>query len=257
MKIAALQTEIVWEDPEANFARLAPKLAEAAAVGARLVVLPEMYACGFSMNTAAIAEDPEGPSVAFLREQARAHGVWILGTVPERATPTAERPANTLVLAGPAGEVHRYRKRHPFSFADEHLHYVAGDDDLTVTIDGVRITTMICYDLRFADDFWALAERTDLYVVVANWPSRRREHWKTLLRARSIENQAWVVGLNRVGEGGGVEYSGDSMVLDPWGEIVASASRDEVMLVAEVDPARVADAREKFPVLRDRRPRRA
>ena len=102
----------------------------------------------------------------------------------------------------------------------------------------------------------ALAETTDLYVVVANWPAKRREHWRTLLRARAIENQAWVVGLNRVGEGGGIVYSGDSMIIDPWGEIVCSASRDPIMLLADIDVERVREARTKFPVLQDRRARR-
>jgi len=253
MLLAALQTDIVWEDPEANFERLRPQLAQAAACGARLIVLPEMYACGFSMNTAAIAEPPGGPSVAFLIEQARSLGVWLCGSVPEQPELGASKPANTLILAGPAGELHRYRKRHPFSFADEHLHYVAGDATLTVEIEGVWVSPFVCYDLRFADDFWALADRTDLYLVIANWPERRREHWKTLLRARAIENQAWVVGLNRVGEGKGVAYSGDSSIIDPWGEIVVSASRDATMLLADIDPTRVADARQKFPVLLDRR----
>ena len=256
MIVAALQTDIVWEDPQANFKALRHKLAEAAAVGARLVVLPEMYACGFTMNTDVIAEPPGGPSVEFLLEQARDLGVWICGSVPELATPDAERPSNTLVLAGPGGEQHRYRKRHPFTFANEHAHYIAGDSNLTVELDGLRVTTMICYDLRFADDFWALAESTDAYVVVANWPAKRREHWQTLLRARAIENQAWVIGLNRVGEGGGIEYSGDSMIIDPWGEIVCSASRDPAMLLADVDVERVREARTKFPVLQDRRTRR-
>ena len=255
MIIAALQTSIVWEDAQANFTRLRPKLAEAAAVGARLVVLPEMYSYGFSMNTAAIAEPPDGPSVSFLVEQARDLGVWICGSIPERPSEAAERPANTLVLAGPGGELHRYRKRHPFTFANEHAHYLAGDADLTVEIEGLRVSTAICYDLRFADDFWALAESTDLYVIVANWPSKRREHWQTLLRARAIENQAWVIGLNRVGEGGGIDYSGDSMIIDPWGEVVCSASRDEIMLLANIDVERVREARTKFPVLQDRRHR--
>jgi predicted amidohydrolase len=255
MIVAALQTDIVWEDPEANFARLIPKLREAASVGAKLIVLPEMFAYGFSMNTAAIAEPPDGPSFQFLTKHARELGVWICGSAPERVTVDAERPANTLILAGPNGELHRYRKRHPFSFANEHTHYAAGDDDLTVEIDGLRVTTLICYDLRFANDFWALADRTDVFVVVANWPNRRREHWQTLLRARAIENQAWVVGLNRVGEGAGVEYTGDSMIIDPWGEVVTAASKDEAMLLANVDAERVREARSKFPVARDRRPR--
>lgn len=254
MLVAALQTEIVWEQPQANFERLRPKLAAAAAAGARLVVLPEMYACGFSMNTSAIAEPPAGPSVAFLREQAAQLGLWVCGSVPERAHASDERPANALVFAGPEGELHRYRKRHPFTFAKEHEHYAAGEETLTRTLEGVRVSAFVCYDLRFATDFWALAPDTDLYVVVANWPQKRREHWRTLLRARAIENQAWVVGLNRVGEGGGIVYSGDSMIIDPWGEVVSAASRDETMLLANIDPERVAEARRKFPVLADRRP---
>jgi len=254
MRLAALQTEIVWEHPQANFERLEPKLRAAVAAGAKLIVLPEMFACGFSMNTSAITEPPEGPSVAFLRDRAVEHGAWICGSIPERPEPGAERPANTFVFAGPGGELFRYRKRHPFTFANEHEHYSAGHELVTRTIGDVRVSPFVCYDLRFADDFWSLAERTDLYLVVANWPKKRRAHWTTLLRARAIENQAWVVGLNRVGEGGGIEYAGDSMIVDPWGEVVCAATRDETMLLADIDPTRVREARSKFPVLPDRRP---
>jgi predicted amidohydrolase len=256
LRVAAIQTDIVWEQPSVNFERLAGKLRTAASAGARLLVLPEMYSYGFSMATDRIAEPPDGPSVAFLREQAMALGVWVCGSVPERNQPNAARPSNTLVLAQPDGNLHRYRKRHPFSFAKEHEHYRAGDELVTVEIEGLRTSLFICYDLRFADDFWELATRTDLYLVVANWPQRRREHWQTLLRARAIENQAWVVGVNRVGEGGDLVYSGDSTIIDPWGEIIATASRDEITLFADIDAARVLDARSKFPVLEDRRPRR-
>jgi predicted amidohydrolase len=252
-RVAAIQTDIVWEQPSANFERLAVKLRTAAGAGARLLVLPEMYSYGFSMATERIAEPPDGPSVMFLREQAMSLGVWVCGTVPERNQIDAARPSNTFVLAQPDGTLHRYRKRHPFSFAKEHEHYIAGDDMLTVDIEGVRTSTFVCYDLRFADDFWNLATRTDLYLVVANWPQRRREHWQTLLRARAIENQAWVVGVNRVGEGGDLVYSGDSMIIDPWGEVIVTASRDEVTLMADIDAERVVDARTKFPVLADRR----
>lgn len=260
LRVAAIQTDIVWEQPSANFERLAVKLRTAASAGARLLVLPEMYSYGFSMATDRIAEPHDGPSVAFLREQAMTLGVWVCGTLPERpaADPSGDaRPSNTFVLAQPDGELHRYRKRHPFSFANEHEHYLAGDGLLTVDIEGVRTSPFICYDLRFADDFWELATRTDLYLVVANWPQRRREHWQTLLRARAIENQAWVIGVNRVGEGGELAYSGDSMIIDPWGEVIVAASRDETTLIADVDAERVADARTRFPVLADRRPRRA
>jgi predicted amidohydrolase len=253
LRVAAIQTDIVWENPSANFERLETKLRTAATAGARLLVLPEMFSCGFSMATERVAEPPDGPSVAFLREQAKSLGVWVCGSVPERSEPDAKRPSNTLVLAQPDGKLHRYRKRHPFSFGKEHEHYLAGDDMLTVEIEGLRVSTFVCYDLRFADDFWNLATRTDAYVVVANWPQRRREHWQTLLRARAIENQAWMIAVNRVGEGGDQVYSGDSTIIDPWGEIIATASRDEVTLFADVDVERVTDARSKFPVLADRR----
>lgn len=252
MKIAAIQSDIAWEDPEANFTRLRPWVAAAAAAGARLVVLPEMFACGFSMTTAKIAEPPGGPSTRFLEHQARQHDLWICGSVPE--VPLGEaKPYNTLVLASPHGQVVRYRKIHPFSFAREDEHYGAGTDHITVDVDGLRCTLFVCYDLRFADEFWGRAEQTDAYVVVANWPERRRHHWTTLLQARAIENQAYVVGVNRVGHGNGLDYSGDSRIVDPWGEVLAAAAGGETMVLADVRPEVVRDARERFPVLKDRR----
>src|SRR5688572_7491229 len=116
MRVAAIQSDIVWEDPPANFERLRPWLAAAAAAGARLVALPEMFACGFSMKAERVREPEGGPSARFLEEQARANGLWLCGSIPE-LPPGARRPFNTLVLAGPRGQVHRYRKIHPFSFA--------------------------------------------------------------------------------------------------------------------------------------------
>lgn len=253
MRVAAIQSDIVWERPEETCARLEPWIARAAAAGARLVALPEMFACGFSMETARIAEPVDGPTASFLSDQARRHGLWLGGSLPERSR-DAQRPANTFVLAGPGGEQHRYRKLHPFSYAGEHQHYRAGDMPLTVEVEGLRVTPFICYDLRFANVFWDAATGTDLFLVVANWPRPRREHWRTLLRARAIENQAWVVGVNRVGEGGGLEYAGDSAVVDPMGVVVAEASEQEALLVADVTPEAVRHTREAFPFLRDRRP---
>ncbi|HET6584244.1 MAG TPA: carbon-nitrogen family hydrolase [Nannocystaceae bacterium] len=252
MRVAGIQLDTAWEDPRASFERARPWIAAARGAGARLVVLPEMYAVGFSMATDRIAEPVDGPSTAFLREQARAHGLWICGSVPERPE-GATRPFNTLVLAAPDGAVHRYRKIHPFTFAREHESYDAGSSFTTVDVEGVRCTLFVCYDLRFADEFWQNATTTDCYVVVANWPARRRHHWTTLLQARAIENQAYVVGVNRVGIGGELEYSGDSRIVDPWGELVATAAMGETMVIADVDPAVVAEARAKFPFLRDRR----
>ncbi|HEX5588082.1 MAG TPA: carbon-nitrogen family hydrolase [Acidimicrobiia bacterium] len=253
MRVAAIQHDVVWEDPPATFELVAPLLAQAAAEGARLAVLTEMYATGFSMDTDRIAESPDGPSVGFLAEQAARHDMWVCGTVPERGA-SGELPANTLVLAAPGGKVFRYRKIHPFSYSGEHERYRAGDEFVTVDVEGVRCSLFVCYDLRFADEFWAVAPGTDCYVVPANWPAKRREHWRTLLRARAIENQAYVVGANRVGEGGGLEYMGDSAIIGPFGEeLVDGGEIGEAVLVAEVDPAHVADVRARYPFLADRR----
>ena len=253
MRVAGLQLDIAWEQPEVNYARIRPWLAVAKSAGAGLVVLPEMFPCGFSMAPERVAEDQGGPSTRFLLDEARTHGLYLAGSVPERAEGAA-KPYNTLLLAGPDGSLVRYRKIHPFTFATENKHYGAGDTHVTVTVLGVRLTLFVCYDLRFANEFWATAPDTDAYLVVANWPERRRDHWTTLLHARAIENQAYVVGINRVGEGDGLVYKGDSRIVDPWGEAIATAASKETLLLADVDPAVVRHARESFPVLRDRRP---
>lgn len=252
MKVAAIQHDIVWEDPSANFARLAVMLDAAAEQGARLAVLTEMYSTGFSMDTDRIAEPLGGPSTQFLVEQARTHGMWVCGSLPERSEDHA-LPYNQLVLAAPDGVVHRYAKIHPFTYAREQDHFAAGAQRVTVDIEGLRTSLFVCYDLRFADEFWPLADATDCYVVVANWPEKRREHWRALLRARAIENQAYVIGVNRVGRGGQLDYVGDSVVIDPLGEAREAPSGEEHVLVAEVDAARVTEVREHFPFLQDRR----
>ena len=251
MKVAAVQHDIVWEDPDANFAHLAPLVAAAAAQGARLVVLTEMFATGFSMAAGRIAEPTGGPSSAFLAACAAEHGVWVCGSIPERRD--GGRPCNQLVLAAPDGSAHRYAKIHPFSYAGEHEHYEAGTTTLTVDVEGVRVSPFVCYDLRFPEELRDVAEATDLYVVVANWPAPRRRHWQVLLQARAIENQAYVVGVNRVGRGDGLDYAGDSMIVDPMGEVLASAAGGEAVLVADVDPAVVDDVRTSLPFLADRR----
>lgn len=252
MRIAAFQSDIVWEDPQANFEHLRPWVRTAAEAGARLLALPEMYSHGFSMATDRISEPPGGPSSTFLQEQAQEHDIWLAGSVPEKAA-GADRPHNTLLLAGPGGELHRYQKIHPFSYAGEHKNYRAGENFVTVDLEGLRLTLFVCYDLRFADEFWATAEQTDAYLVVANWPEPRRHHWTTLLAARAIENQAYVVGVNRVGTDKKLRYTGDSRILDPMGNILASASLGESLLLAEVDPEVVRETRASFPFAQDRR----
>jgi len=251
MKVAAIQHDIAWEDRAATLDQLGPLVDAAAAAGARLVVLTEMFAVGFTMDTDRVAEEPGGPTTEWLLEQARRHGLWICGSLPERAG--SDRPANQLVLASPSGELRRYAKIHPFSYSGEEKHFAKGGELVTVDIEGTRTSLFICYDLRFADAFWRLAPDTDLYVVPANWPESRRHHWRSLLVARAIENQAYVVGVNRVGTGGRLDYAGDSCIVDPMGEVLASAARVETVLVADVDPAFVVATRNRFPFLADRR----
>ena len=251
MKVAAVQHDIVWADRDANFAALAPLVREAAGNGARLVVLSEMFSTGFVVDRDDIGEEVGGPSSAFLSSMATELGVWVCGSCPEVADGDP-RPYNSLVLATPDGSQHRYSKIHPFTYGGEDRHFRAGDSHVTVDIDGVRTSLFVCYDLRFADEFWALATVTDLYVVPANWPVSRREHWMSLLRARAIENQAWVVGVNRVGTGGNLDYVGDSRIIDPLGnETVAGEGR--CITYAEVTAESVAQTRARFPFLQDRR----
>jgi predicted amidohydrolase len=251
VRVAAIQHDIVWEDAAATREHVRPLIAQAAAASARLIVLTEMYATGFSMHPERVGEDEGGPNEQFLRDCAAAHDAYLIASVAQRAADGKFR--NNAIVAGPDGSVQRYAKIHPFSYAGEHEHYAAGDQHLTVDVDGIRITVFVCYDLRFADEFWARADDTDLYVVVANWPETRREHWRALLRARAIENQAYVVGVNRVGLAKTVEHLGDSAILDPMGRTLAEASMGESVLAAEVDAQEVAAVRKRFPFLVDRR----
>lgn len=256
MKVAAIQHDIVWCDRAANFERLAPRIAAAADQGARFVVLSETFSTGFAVESEEFAEPENGPSSEFLRDTAVRHGIWLAGSCPEIPVDSPSddrRPANTLVLADPSGAVHRYRKIHPFTFGGEDRHVRPGTELVTVDVDDLRVSLFVCYDLRFSDEFWQLALDTDLYLIPANWPSSRRDHWITLLRARAIENQAYVIGCNRVGEGGGLSYSGDSLIVDPFGEILADGPNEECTLFADVSRDRVVEVRDRFRFLPDRR----
>ena len=167
---------------------------------------------------------------------------------PGRRAGDDRRPHNSFVLAAPDGTVHRYRKIHPFSYGGEEKYFRPGTDFVTVDIDGLRVSLFVCYDLRFADEFWQLARDTDVYLVPANWPAKRRLAWTTLLQARAIENQAYVVGVNRVGDGGGIAYCGDSRIVDPLGELLATAAHTESILLADVSAATVARHPRPLPV---------
>ncbi|MEX0879717.1 MAG: carbon-nitrogen family hydrolase [Thermoanaerobaculia bacterium] len=251
MRIALVQMDLAWEDVAENHRRARRHLEEAKEQGARLALLPEMFCTGFSMDSDRIAQPPGGESETFLRATARELAMWILASIPEAGQP---RPRNMAILAAPDGSATRYAKIHPFTYGGEDRVYTGGDRIVTVAVEGVRVTPFVCYDLRFPEPFRLAAEETDLFAVVANWPQARREAWRTLLRARAIEDLCYVAGVNRVGDGGGLRYAGDSALISPWGEVLVEGSDEEAVLVGDVDPAVVREARAKFPALSDRRP---
>jgi len=256
LRVAAVQHDITWADRDANFEHLAPIVRSAAGAGAGLVLLTETFSTGFVTDDIAIGEPEGGPSSQFLADQAREHGVWVGGSCPEipaGADPDDQRPHNSFVLAGPDGTQHRYRKIHPFSYGGEEKFFRPGTDLVTVDVEGLRVSMFVCYDLRFADEFWQLARDTDLYLVPANWPAKRRLAWTTLLQARAIENQAYVVGVNRVGDGGKLHYCGDSLIIDPFGEVLADGGDGERIIQARVEADRVQAVRREYPFLPDRR----
>jgi predicted amidohydrolase len=158
------------------------------------------------------------------------------------------------VIAPDGREVLHYRKIHPFSLAGEPDHFEAGEGLHTVEIGGVRVTPLICYDLRFPELFRVAAMATDLFVVIANWPERRAHAWRTLLAARAIDDQAWLLGVNRVGEVDGCDHRGDTSLLDPWGKVVATLAHETGVVTGEVDPMMVLSVRDRFLFLADRRP---
>jgi predicted amidohydrolase len=251
VKVATIQHDIFWEHPERTRDHVRPMIAEAVEQGARLVVLSEMYATGFSMRPERIAEDEGGPNEQFLLDQAAEHAITVIASIAQRGADGQYR--NNAVIASADGRAQRYAKIHPFSYAGEHEQYAAGDRFLTVDVEGLRVSTFVCYDLRFADEFWALAEQTDAFVVPANWPQPRHQHWRALLQARAIENQCYVVGVNRVGLAKDLPHDGGSTIIDPLGERLVEGGTGPEVLCAEVDPAVVRQVREQFPFLPDRR----
>jgi len=253
MIVAGCQLDTVWEDKAASHARAEALLAGDPLPRGSLLALPEMFATGFSMDVARIEEGTARESERFLARLAAQHGLHVLGGVVNRGVDGRGR--NEAVLFGPDGsERARYCKLHPFSYAGESRHYAAGEGTVAVECGGALVAPFICYDLRFPEAFRAAVGRgAQLFVVIANWPAARESHWLTLLRARAIENQAYVVGVNRCGQDPSGAYSGRSLVVDPRGEILADGGAHEGIVRAEIDLATLAEYRRTFPALADRR----
>jgi len=251
MQVVAVQPDIAWEDKAANFERVEQQLAAAKIEPGALVALPEMFATGFSMNVSATAEPADGPTHQFLAGLARQYQVTVVGGVVTRGADG--RGLNQAVAFDPTGELlARYSKIHPFSFAGETKHFAGGSEIATFTWQGLKVAPFVCYDLRFPEIFrHAVRRGAELLVVIANWPEARESHWQALLRARAIENQCYLVGVNRVGSDPLVRYAGHSLILDPRGEPLAIAGSEPEVLSAQVERNPLVEYRQKFPALND------
>jgi omega-amidase len=251
MQIVACQLDIAWEDKAENFRRVRAMLAETTIEPGALVVLPEMFATGFSMHVDTIAEAADGPTHRFLAELAREHQAFVLGGVVTRADDGRGR--NDAVLFDPQGTLRtRYAKMHPFSFAGETKHYQAGEHTTLFAWHDFHVAPLVCYDLRFPEVFrQAVRAGAELLVVIANWPQPREAHWLALLPARAIENQAYLVGVNRAGRDPHAPYSGRSQIIGPRGQILAEAGQQQQLLVADVELAPLVEYRRQFPALAD------
>ncbi len=252
MKIAALQMDITWEDRPTNYDKARRFARQAADRGAELLVLPEMFATGFSMNPAVTAEPEDGPTERFIKELAAEHRLAVLGGLVTRAADG--RGKNIALAVDTNGQpVDNYVKTHLFSFLEEDRHHSPGERPTTFTIKETTCASLICYDLRFPELFRLVTDEAEVIFVIASWPSTRQQHWDILLRARAVENQLYIVGVNRVGQGGGLTFTGGSALIDPMGNVLAHGGDQEELLIAEVDSKNVKKIRAELPFLKDRR----
>lgn len=255
LSVTLVQANLHWENPSANLSMLEEQIR--AAGKTEVVVLPEMFSTGFSMKPESLAETMDGPTVQWMKQVATTQKIILTGSVIIRDN---NQFFNRLIWMLPNGQYGYYDKRHVFAFAGEDQHYASGSRRLIAQVKGWKINLQVCYDLRFP--VWARQQPTennapeyDLLIYVANWPERRNHAWKTLLQARAIENQCYVIGVNRVGDdGNGIYHSGDSMVVDPMGEVLFTQANEAMVKTIILERSSLEQVREKLPFLRDRDP---
>jgi omega-amidase len=252
MKIAAAQMDITWHDRDANHAKIRSMAETAKEAGADLIVFPEMAATGFSMDTSVTAEPMDGPTPTLFRGLTKDLQMAVVGGfVLEREE---DRPQNVSLAVDRKGvDLALYAKIHPIGLLHEDQHYDPGDRTVSFHLGDMEAACLICYDLRFPEVFRTLADQCSLILVIASWPAVRQRHWDLLLPARAVENQLYVVGVNRVGEGGGHLFTGGSAMIDPAGDILAHGGDRETLLIGEINPQRVEQVRSDMPFLKDRK----
>lgn len=248
MKLTLIQSEIIWENKFRNFERIGEMLTSIPC-GTDLVILPEMFNTGFSMNPAELAESPKSVTFDWMHDIAAKFNFGICGSyiVSENG-----KFHNRWIFVSPEGDIWSYDKRHLFTISGEEELFTRGKERLVFSFRGTRICPNICYDLRFP--VWSRNRNDyDLLINSANWPESRRDVWITLLKARALENQCFVAGVNRIGiDGAGIRYCGDSMILGPKGEIITESRQNEECIISgEISIGELSDFRKKFPVLND------
>lgn len=248
LKVTLIQSELAWEDIESNLAAFDGRI-DAIEEDTHLIILPEMFSTGFSMNAADLAQDMQGSAVQWIQEKSRQKHTDITGSI---IINVEGNYFNRLIWAKPEGVIFTYDKRHLFRMAGEEKVYSAGPKNITVELCGWKIRPFICYDLRFPVWTRNVENQYDAAIFIANWPEKRSAHWKLLLQARAIENQCYVIGLNRVGEDGNHHrYSGDSSIIDPWGHILFQKSNQACTHTAELSFDVLRKSRASFPVWMD------
>jgi len=252
LTVTLVQMPIHWHDPVANRTQIAEKLA-GIKQSADLIVLPEMFTTGFTMDTRLQNEAEEGPTVEWMREMAKTYNSVITGSIIVK---TNEQYFNRLLWVNPQGEIDSYDKKHLFRMADEHSYFKEGNESRTFELHGWKIRPAICYDLRFP--VWARNAMTnneldyDLILFVANWPAARISAWDTLLKARAIENLSYCIGVNRVGsDGKGIIYNGHSACYSYLGESLVSLEESEAVRTVKISKNKLLAYRNKFPVFKD------
>jgi predicted amidohydrolase len=250
--VAALgEYDTGWHDPVQSLANAREAARQVEVAGAKLLVLPEMCTSGFTMDADKFAEPPNSPSTRALSAIAKEHEIWVIAGLSMRRD---GRYLNSALAFAPDGSlVATYDKQRLFGYAKETTIYSAGTDPCVIQIRGLSLGLFVCFDLRFPELFQAVAPEVDACVVIANWPSARQRHWEVLTQARAIENQCYVVAVNRIGEGDGLEYQGGSVIYDPWGERCDKPAPGSSLRIGELSRGMVSSVREKFPLIEDRR----
>jgi predicted amidohydrolase len=248
LNVTLIQADLHWENIEANLEMFDARI-DAIAEPCDLIVLPEMFSTGFSMSAETLAEPMSGKAVSWMQAKARVSKTVIAGSL---IIGQSDKYYNRLVWARPDGSLATYDKKHLFRYADEDSVYTAGDERITLDLNGWRVRPFICYDLRFPIWCRNLDLAYDLALFVANWPSRRSAHWRKLLVARAIENQSYVMGVNRVGiDGNGHAYDGASAIINPLGEPVFETADKAITQTAALSYGQLADYRKAFPAWKD------